>query len=140
MPETAVAAKLPVGLKRDGTPQKRNNQWTKRKEMGQQLPDRDKDKHRAECAAAMLDQHLQGNREMSATQVQAAKILMDKGKPSLQAVESTVVEPAVMRSEAELYEELKAALRSRPDLTQQALADLAKEQQSPPCAVQQKVA
>ena len=108
--------KLPVGLKRDGTPQKRANQWTKAKEVQGQVNERDRDRVRAELLANRLEQHVNGAVELSPTQVQAAKILIDKGKPSLQAVEQTThEEPAsegqIMASLAHLISQNPALLR-----------------------------
>ena len=80
---------LPVGLKRDGTPQKRSNQWTKAKEVQGKVNERDRDRVRAEVLADRLEKHVNGKVDLSPTQVQAAKILIDKGKPSLQAIEQT---------------------------------------------------
>jgi polynucleotide 5'-kinase involved in rRNA processing len=97
-----------VGLKRDGTPQKRANQWTKAKEVQGKVNERDRDRIRAEVLAHRLEQHVEGKVELSATQVQAAKILIDKGKPSLQAVEQTIHEEP--KSEAEIVAQLHALL------------------------------
>lgn len=81
---------------------------------------------------ARLHSAAMGKADMSATQVAAAKVLLDKAMPTLQAVEQTNTEPAVTRSEAELLAELKQYLSAHPDLTQQALAELAKEAGSEP--------
>jgi hypothetical protein len=97
---------LPVGLKKDGTPQRRANQWTKAKAVQGQVNERDRDRIRAEVLASRLEEHVEGKRELSATQVQAAKILIDKGKPSLQAVEQTFHE------EPKTEEEIKAQLHA----------------------------
>jgi hypothetical protein len=72
-----------------------------------------------------------GKKELKDGQVAAAKLLLDKAMPTLQAVEQTNVEPAATRSEAELLSELKAILAANPDLAQQALAELAKEANTP---------
>jgi hypothetical protein len=99
---------LPVGLRKDGTPQRRANQWTKAKEVQGKVNERDRDRLRAEVLASRLEEHVEGKRELSATQVQAAKILIDKGKPSLQAVEQTVHEEP--KSETEIMAQLSTLL------------------------------
>ena len=125
-----------VGHKRDGTPQRRANQWPKRKELGGTGLDRDKDRHRAECAAAMLERHLDGKLDMSATQVQAAKILLDKGKPSLQAVEQTMLEPAMARTESEILDQLRAYIAQHPELIAELVGAQARDAGSAPVPIE----
>lgn len=128
-----------VGHKRDGSPQKHSNQWLKRKELKQELSagaERDKDKLRAEMCAAFIEQHVHGKRKMSSSQVQAAKILIDKGKPSLQAVEQTTIEPAAVRNDAELVEGLRAIIQAHPDLIQRILGEQAAALQQTPQPVE----
>lgn len=79
---------------------------------------------------AKLDKDATGVEKLTEGQRASIKLLIDKAMPTLQAVETVVQEPAVTRSEAELLQELKAVLSRSPDLTQQALAELAKEQQT----------
>lgn len=124
----------PPGFKKDGTPQKRSNQYTKAREQARLAIDAEE--HRRRIKVGMLQARLHsaamGKAEMSATQVAAAKVLLDKAMPTLQAVEQSHSEPAVTRSEAELLEELKALLAANPDLAQKALAELAKESGTQP--------
>jgi hypothetical protein len=119
----------PSGFKKDGTPQKRANQWTKARDQARLAIDAEE--HRRRIKVGMLQARLHsaamGKADMSATQVAAAKVLLDKAMPTLQAVEQSYTEPAATRSEAELLAELKAVLASNPDLAQKALAELAKE-------------
>lgn len=125
-----TAERPPVGFKRDGTPQKRANQWTKRKEFSE-IPDRDRSRHRADCAAAYLERVMSGKTESNPYRVQAAKALMDKGLPSLQAVEQTVMEAAVNRSEADILNDLREIIKQHPDLIQQLLAEQARAEDNP---------
>lgn len=65
-------------------------------------------KIRAAFAADKLEDYLKGKCTLEASHVAAAKALMDKGMPSLQAVEQTnVQEPA---TEAEIMAQLRALL------------------------------
>ena len=58
------------------------------------------------------------NGEVNGTSVQvaAAKILLDKSLPSLQAVESTQIDATPIQSKTELYRQLAGILKSQPDL------------------------
>lgn len=73
-----------------------------------------KDKIRAEMLARRLYKFANSKgksskkHEMSQAQVTAAKVLIDKGKPSLQSVESRDIEEP--RSEAEIMAQLRALL------------------------------
>jgi hypothetical protein len=117
---------LPVGLKRDGTPQKRANQWTKRKEVSGLIPEKDKVEHRAHIAAAKLEACMNGKVELSQTQMQAAKALMDKGIASRQAIETTSLEPAALITKDQEEAILRSLIAQRPDLVQQILAEQAR--------------
>jgi hypothetical protein len=105
---------LPVGRKKDGTPQKRSNQWLKAKEVQGKVNERDRDKVRAEALANHLEKHVYGKAKLSQTQVQAAKILIDKGKPSLASVEQTTHEAPL--DEAETVAKLAHLLAANPAL------------------------
>ena len=88
-----------------------------------------KDKIRAEQLARRLYKFANAKGKqaqkyaMSQAQVTAAKALIDKGKPSLQAVESTVVDPNDAKTEAELtaefIERVRALFRSNPEVMRQ---------------------
>lgn len=99
------------------------NQFTKAKEEGREPPKGknaftegkrekmdplQKAKIRAAFAADQLDQFMQGKLELSQTQVSAAKILMDKGMPSLQSIEQVNIEEP--KSEEEIKAQLHALL------------------------------
>lgn len=105
---------LPVGFKRDGTPQRRNNQFTKAKALQGQVNERDKDRIRAEMLSQRLYKYAnsKGKRtekyRMEPAQVQAAKVLIERGKPALQAIESVIYEAPA--SEEEIKAQLHALL------------------------------
>ena len=123
---TQSAAPIQAGglYKRDGTKRKVSNQWLKRQELGG-IPERDRDRHRAECAAAYLSHVMEGKTKGDTVRVQAARALMDKGKPSLSAVEQTTIEPATERSESELISSLREIIKQYPDVLKQLIAEQA---------------
>ena len=69
-----------------------------------------------------------GKIDLTATQIAAGKALLDKSLATLTAVESTHIDPAATRSEAELYADLKALVASHGDLLARAIAEHAREQ------------
>lgn len=75
-----------------------------------------KDKVRAELVAARLYSHVNGKIKLNSSQVASAKVLVDKGKPSLQAVEQTVIESAATRSEADLLADIRRLVETYPEL------------------------
>ena len=132
---------IAVGLKRDGTKQARSNQWIKRKAIkavgADAAIERDKSRLRAEYASRMLESHLDGTVKLDAVGVQAAKALMDKGLPSLQAIETTSVEPAMTMTEETILASLVSAMTAYPHLVNRAQAELAKQSSSPVSDTQQ---
>lgn len=105
---------LPVGVKRDGTPQRRENQFTKAKKIQGQANERDKDRIRAEMLAQRLFKFAKSKGKqaqkyrMDAAQVQAAKVLIERGKPALQAIEQVVHDEPP--TEAEIMAQLHSLL------------------------------
>lgn len=81
---------------------------------------------------AQLQKAADGKIDLTPTQITAGKILLDKSLATLTAVESTTIDPAATRSEAELYADLKALIAAHPDLIQSALAEHAREQGKKP--------
>ena len=61
-------------------------------------------------------------KEINPAVIQALKIRYDKLRPSLSAVEQTMVEPDQKLSEADILGKITALLAAHPDLVQQALA------------------
>jgi hypothetical protein len=99
------------------------NQFTKAKEEGrvppkgknaftegkrEKMDPLQKAKIRAAFAADKLEQYMKGEIELNQSQVSAAKILMDKGMPSLQSIENTTVEEP--KTEAEIMAQLHSLL------------------------------
>lgn len=91
-----------------------------------------RDKVRAELLAQRLELHAKGKLDLSQSQVAAAKILIDKGKPSLQAVEQTNIEPALARTESEIIESLNKIIDANPDILTQLIAIRARSEASKP--------
>ena len=67
-----------------------------------------KAKIRAAFAADKLEQYMRGEIELNQSQVSAAKILMDKGMPSLQSIEQVSTEE--LPTEAEIMAQLRSLL------------------------------
>ena len=66
-----------------------------------------------------LQAHTDGEVELSATQVQAAKILLDKSLPSLQSADITAHSSAQIEPDDVLQAKLLALIRSNPQLIRQ---------------------
>jgi hypothetical protein len=83
-----------------------------------------RDKIRAELLAKRLYKFANAKGEkakkysMDSAQVAAAKVLIDKGKPSLQAVEQTEVNQWDKMSEEEMLGMVQALITSHPELIQ----------------------
>ena len=113
-----------MSLKKDGTPQQRANQWTKRRE---QL---DVEGHRKRIKVGALlglaTRIALGQSEATAAQVAALKVVLDKALPTLQAVEQIHSEPAATASESDLLSGLRAIFQAHPGLVQQILGEQAR--------------
>jgi len=108
------------------------NQFTKARERGEPMPyraphkldDQTKDKIRAEILSrrvyryANAKGHALDKYRMEPAQVQAAKVLIDKGKPSLQAVETSTADPFEDMSVETMVEQCKALILSHPEIIQ----------------------
>jgi hypothetical protein len=115
------------------------NQYTKAEEEGREKPaganqfttgkrtkhdDATRDKMRAEHLAKRLYAFAAGEKdeetgekvEMDAARIAAAKILIDKGKPNLQAIEQTNVSEFEQMSEEEILGLVNALITSNPGL------------------------
>lgn len=73
-----------------------------------------KAKIRAAFAADKLEAYMKGEIELTPAQVSAAKVLMDKGMPSLQSVESIDKNEWESMSEEEMRGMVKALITSNP--------------------------
>lgn len=86
------------------------------------MPSEQKDKIRAEQLARRLYKFANAKGksaqkyEMSQAQVTAAKALIDKGKPSLQAIEQTNHDPNEGKPVETLEQELRALFLAKPEL------------------------
>lgn len=86
--------------------------------------DSTRDKMRAEhlarrlyaFAAGTTDEETGEKVEMDATRIAAAKILIDKGKPNLQAVEQTTVNEFEQMGMDEIRDMVRALISSHPEL------------------------
>ena len=86
---------------------------------------------RAEFAAKKLMQCVKGNGKstLDRNQVAAARALLDKGKPSLQAIEQTNIDPAASLSESQIRENIKQLLVEHGSLVAEILAEIARERE-----------
>lgn len=95
--------------------QKRSNQHLKRAERV-----RDVEFARRKIKAGILISRLakaaSGKIELTKSQLEASKMLLDKAVPSLQAVEQTVISATDSMSEDEVKEQVKALITSSPAL------------------------
>jgi len=121
------------------------NQFTKARERGEPMPyrkphkpdDTTKDKIRAEILSRPAYRYANANGaalekyRMEPAQVQAAKVLIDRGKPTLQAVEMTQTDPLEQMTAEEQMEMARALIAANPGLIQ------ALNLQFAPAAVQQ---
>lgn len=71
-----------------------------------------------------LEKVASGQVKLSQAQVTAAKALLDKALPTLQAVEAHVItEPAATRTASDLLEDLRALVRAHKELIRSILAE-----------------
>ena len=81
-----------------------------------------KDKIRAEMLSKRLEKYAKAKGKqvdkyrMEPAQVQACKVLIDRGKPMLQAVQQTTVDPITAMSLEEQIEVVKTLIRTTPEL------------------------
>jgi hypothetical protein len=81
-----------------------------------------KDKIRAEQLSRRLFKFAKAKGEkvkendMTQGQVAAARVLIERGKPALQAIEQTNINPLDTASPEEIQEQVKALITSRPEL------------------------
>ena len=84
--------------------------------------DATKDKIRAEMLSKRLEKYAKAKGKqvdkyrMEAAQVQACKVLIDRGKPVLQAIQQTTVDPIQAMSSEEQVELVKALITAHPEL------------------------
>lgn len=84
--------------------------------------DATKDKIRAELLSKRLEKYAKARgkqiakHHMEPAQVAAAKVLIERGKPALQAVEQTILNPMDALSEEQVQEQAKALITSQPAL------------------------
>ncbi len=90
------------------------NQFTTGKREGHDQAT--KDKTRAELLMQRLTECAEGTKELTSVQVAAAKVVLDKVKPSLQAIQQSQEDPFEGMTLEQLREQIKALITSRPEL------------------------
>ena len=105
-------------FRKDGTPRRRSNQFiaAKRSAMAKETAEDLRQKIRIGMVLQKLHRAVQGKEDLSPTQVQSCKILMDKAIPTLQSVEQTITEPAAVLDESALFKQLQELLAAFPDM------------------------
>lgn len=101
------------GNKKPDAPEAQNQFTTGKRTKHDELT---KAKIRATFAADRLEAYIKGETSLEPAQVAAAKALMDKGMPSLQAVEQKNVSEFEEMSEDEMREYVRALILSHPEL------------------------
>lgn len=82
--------------------------------------DATKDKIRAELLSKRLEKYAKSKGKnidkyrMEPAQVAAAKVLIERGKPALQAIEQTILNPLEQMNEEQLRDMVKALITSNP--------------------------
>lgn len=75
---------------------------------------------------AKLDKDASGEEKLTEGQRASIKLLIDKAMPTLQAVETTQIEPAAALTKDGEKELLRALILQHPDLVQEVLGEMAK--------------
>jgi hypothetical protein len=82
--------------------------------------DSTKDKIRAEMLSKRLEKYAKARgkqiakHHMEPAQVQAAKVLIERGKPALQAIEQTILNPMDQMDDEQLREMVRALITANP--------------------------
>ena len=105
------------------------NQFTTGKRKGHSLET--KLKMASDAAVECLTIIVNDKNSNQAAQVAAAKAILDKTAPSLQAIDSTIRHDEQAVDEDALVERIRALLRADPALLSKVLADIAKESDQP---------
>lgn len=120
MDELAPVLGIPGrGYKKDGSPQRRNNQFSTQRAL-------DAEGHRRRIKVGMLlaraERIALGKEDATQSEVGGLKLLLDKALPTLQAVEVTNPEGAILRSESDLLADLKRLVEAHPEIIKLLLA------------------
>lgn len=95
--------------------QKRSNQHIKRRERAHDI-EFARRKIKAGILIARLNRAAAGKTELSKSQLEATKMLLDKAVPSLQAVETSQANPWDSVSDEDMREQVKALITSQVPL------------------------
>lgn len=122
--------RVEAGRKGNAARKTRNNQYS----AGSMTNARAEDmRARIQTGIMLTKLHKDATGQVPLTDGQRAsiKLLIDKAMPTLQAVEATQLEPAMVLSEEDILTNITLLLKQRPDLINRAQAELAKEQANP---------
>ena len=71
-----------------------------------------------------FQKHMDGDLELTPTQIRAGEILLDRALPKLSAVEQTVIDPAASMSEEEILAQLVDLARKHPQIIRKLQAQI----------------
>ena len=71
-----------------------------------------------------FQKHMDGDLELTPTQIRAGEILLDRALPKLSAVEQTVIDPAASMSEEEILAQLMDLARKHPQIVRKLQAQM----------------
>jgi len=71
-----------------------------------------------------FQKHMDGDLELTPTQIRAGEILLDRALPKLSAVEQTVIDPASALSEEEILAQLVDLARKHPQIIRKLQAQM----------------
>ena len=71
-----------------------------------------------------FQKHMDGDLELTPTQIRAGEILLDRALPKLSAVEQTVIDPAASMSEEEILAQLVDLARKHPQIIRKLQAQM----------------
>lgn len=71
-----------------------------------------------------FQKHMDGDLELTPTQIRAGEILLDRALPKLSAVEQTVIDPASALSEEEILAQLVDLARKHPQIIRKLAAQM----------------
>ena len=115
----------------------RRNQHSKRKADKQATEQREawKDRIQPGKLLAKLEAHMDGKVELSASQIKAAEVVLDRLVPRLSSIEQTEVNEMDALSREDILRRIQALLQSDPTLLPELVALQAREVKDAPATV-----
>jgi hypothetical protein len=95
------------------------------------LSDRWKDAISLSMLHKRLTDHIDGKIELTSTQVKSIELILQRGVPTLSAVEQTTISEDEKLDDNQILAKLSALIEQHPDIVQQALALRARQSTAP---------